>query len=104
MPYPFPKHLFVRAFADALPVENVDRPKQGFTLPFHEWLIKELRNEVQDGIESLAGQSGFFKRYSLQGLWEVFCQNPRKVGWTRPWSLFVLDRYLRNHRLALAGW
>jgi asparagine synthase (glutamine-hydrolysing) len=103
-PYPFPKHLFVKALADILPIKNTDRRKQGFTLPFQSWLVKDLRDEVQDGIESLAGQSGFFRRDSLQRLWDVFCERPSKVGWTRPWSLFVLDRYLKTHRLELACW
>jgi asparagine synthetase B (glutamine-hydrolysing) len=101
--HPFPKHLFVKAFADVLPIQNIDRRKQGFTLPFQEWLIKELRDEVQDGIESLAHQSSLFRKDSLQRLWQVFCQHPHRVGWTRPWSLFVLDRYMRSHRLELAG-
>ncbi len=103
IPHPYPKHLFVRAFADVLPIQNVDRRKQGFTLPFQEWLVNELRNEVQHGIESLGHQSPFFKEGSLQRLWQIFCRRPKSVGWTRPWSLFVLDSYLRANGLELGG-
>ncbi len=103
-PYPFPKHLFVKALGDILPIKNVDRRKQGFTLPFQAWLLEDLRDEVREGIESLAGQTGFFKRASLERLWSVFCEHPNGVGWTRPWSLFVLARYMRSHRLELGSW
>jgi asparagine synthase (glutamine-hydrolysing) len=103
-PNPFPKHFFVKAFADLLPTENSRRSKQGFALPFEEWLLNELRSEVQDGIESLRHLSQFFNGEAVQRLWQVFCQNPKKVGWTRPWSLFVLARYLKHNRLDLSSW
>jgi len=102
VPDPFPKHLFVGAFAKILPTENIRRSKQGFTLPFEEWLVDELRTEVEDGIEILGSKSSFFDGQGIRRLWQVFRQNPQQVGWQRPWALFVLSRYLKQHGLELA--
>jgi asparagine synthase (glutamine-hydrolysing) len=94
--------LFVGAFAKILPTENIRRSKQGFTLPFEEWLVDELRTEVEDGIEILGSKSSFFDGQGIRRLWQVFRQNPQQVGWQRPWALFVLSRYLKQHGLELA--
>jgi asparagine synthase (glutamine-hydrolysing) len=102
IPDPFPKHLFVRAFANILPTENIRRSKQGFTLPFEEWLVNELRAEVEEGIAALASRSSFFDGEGIHRLWQVFQQSPQQIGWQRPWALFVLSRYLNQHGLELS--
>jgi asparagine synthase (glutamine-hydrolysing) len=101
VPDPFPKHLLVRAFANILPTENIRRSKQGFTLPFEEWLVNGLRTEVEDGIETLGGRNSFFDGHGIHRLWEVFQQKPRQIGWQRPWALYVLSRFIKQHRLEL---
>jgi asparagine synthase (glutamine-hydrolysing) len=99
VPKPFPKHLFVRAVKDWLPEENVTRSKQGFTLPFHEWMLHELKGAVWEGLESLVSLNTVFDKKVIRTLWETFSRNPDRIGWARPWSLFVLGRYLATHRL-----
>jgi hypothetical protein len=64
-------------------------PKRGFTLPFEEWLPRQLRPEVE---ETLANQPaalrGVIDAESVRTVWRSFLAG--KCSWTRPWSLYVL--------------
>jgi asparagine synthase (glutamine-hydrolysing) len=89
-----PKPLLADAMADLLPRDFLGRPKMGFTLPFEKWLQQNLRNEVS----SVLGDSDQLKRPGLSAeavgrIWLNFLQKPRAVGWSRPWSLYVLARW-----------
>ncbi|MEI7436952.1 MAG: asparagine synthase (glutamine-hydrolyzing) [bacterium] len=94
-----PKWYFVKAMGDWLPPENVHRVKQGFTLPFREWMQKDLRAEVTDGLDALSRHGAIFNANGLKELWSRFEAEPDRVRWLRPWSLFVLARYLRRMEL-----
>ena len=62
------------------------RKKQGFTLPFDDWLRSgEISSELPE--------HPLLRR---QGLEEVMRDYARgAVHWTRPWSLIVLREFLR---------
>ena len=94
-----PKARLVEALGGALPRDIVMRRKRGFTLPFKEWMLHELRDEVRSGIEALARTGEPFKADGVRELMNAFFQAPEKVGWARPWSLFVLGRYLTGQGL-----
>src|ERR1700741_70240 len=82
-----PKPLLADALTDLLPREFLNRPKMGFTLPFEQWLQGKLRVEVGTVLERTG--CGL----NVQAVREVgdrFLQKPRAVGWSRPWSLYVL--------------
>lgn len=96
-----PKWRFVEAMDDWLPANIVNRAKQGFTLPLKNWMLYELKNQIPEGIGSLARLCGVMRKDALFNLWRCFCSQPERVGWFRPWSLFVLGRYLERHRLEL---
>jgi len=89
-----PKPLLADALADLLPREVLARPKMGFTLPFQKWMELDLRTEVSSVLEDT-------RRLSLSGLnagavkkvWNNFLDKPRAVGWSRPWSLYVLAKW-----------
>ena len=98
-PRAHPKWRFVEAMRSYLPGDIVNRAKQGFTLPFKEWMLGELKDEITEGLHALLRTCPAMKPNVLLGLWERFIAQPEKVGWYRPWTLFVLGRYLRNHRL-----
>jgi len=94
-----PKHLLVDALDGSLPGEVVHRPKRGFTLPFEQWMRQELRSEMEAALDA-----GRIKRGPLGGLlngdevrkvWDAFLR--RTVSWSRPWSLFVLQRWSEMH-------
>ncbi len=74
------------------------RPKQGFTLPFGERMLNELREEVTESIHGLLHACVEMRKDVLLGLWDEFCNERQKIGWYRPWILFVLGRYLEKHR------
>ncbi len=85
-----PKPLLADAMADLLPREFLNRPKMGFTLPFEKWLLGKLRGEVGSVLES--ADNGL-NAQAVREVWRRFLEKPRAVGWSRPWSLYVLARW-----------
>jgi asparagine synthase (glutamine-hydrolysing) len=89
-----PKPLLADALADLLPRDFLARPKMGFTLPFEKWLQTDLRTEVASVLEDTSALSlPALHASTVQKLWRDFLQKPRAVGWSRPWSLYVLAKW-----------
>lgn len=86
----YPKPLLADALADLLPRDFLARPKMGFTLPFEKWLQQNLRREVSSVLED-AGP--ILNSEAVRKIWRDFLAKPRAVGWTRPWSLYVLAKW-----------
>ncbi len=88
-----PKSLLTGAFADVLPEEIVYKRKQGFTLPFKHWLGAELKPTLEASFT--AARSGalgeFLDAAAVRDVWQAFLAG--KTSWSRPWSLFVLQRW-----------
>jgi asparagine synthase (glutamine-hydrolysing) len=90
-----PKKLLVEALAGSLPAEIVYRRKRGFTLPFDHCMRRELRPEIDAVLNAKRIESGPLAGW-LDGkktvrLWDDFLR--RKIWWTRPWALYVLQRW-----------
>ncbi len=47
------KHILKRAVRGIIPDEIIDRPKQGFGVPVHEWLMQKLGDRAQSAVEGL---------------------------------------------------
>jgi asparagine synthase (glutamine-hydrolysing) len=95
-----PKALLVEMLANALPDEIVHRPKRGFTLPFEHWLRGELRAEVEPVLVNKFGEgplSRVLDGKQVSRIWNDFLGG--KTSWTRPWALYVLDRWCELHSL-----
>jgi len=45
------KHIFKRAIADLVPSEVINRPKQGFGVPIHQWINRQLRERIHDTLK-----------------------------------------------------
>jgi asparagine synthase (glutamine-hydrolysing) len=94
-----PKKLLVEALAGTLPDEIVDRPKRGFTLPFEHWLRQELRSEIEPVLSAKRiGEGplgGVLDGGQVQQVWNDFLRGT--VSWSRPWSLYVLERWCELH-------
>ena len=90
-----PKKLLVDALEGSLPAEIVRRPKRGFTLPFEHWMRQELRPEIEPQLSAAkvgAGPlSAVLNGKEVERIWNRFLAGT--VSWTRPWSLFVLQRW-----------
>jgi asparagine synthase (glutamine-hydrolysing) len=97
-----PKTLLVKMLADTLPREIVHRPKRGFTLPFEHWLRGELRAEVEPVLEKKFGDgplAGILNGSQASRIWRDFLEGT--TSWTRPWSLYILDRWCELHSLTV---
>lgn len=96
-----PKHLLVGTLDDSLPDEIVHRAKRGFTLPFEHWLREELRPEVEPVLRgkriSQGPLGGLVDAGRMQQVWQDFLRG--EISWSRPWSLYVLQRWCEEHSL-----
>lgn len=93
-----PKKLLVQALEDSLPDQVVHRPKRGFTLPFEHWLRGDLRPEVESVLEKkIAGGplAGMLDPGQVRQVWHDFLAGT--TSWSRPWSLYVLQRWSELH-------
>jgi asparagine synthase (glutamine-hydrolysing) len=88
------KPLLAGALAELLPRDFLTRPKMGFTLPFEKWLQGNLRAEVSSVLEDARRLSTpGLNSDAVKNIWTSFLQKPRAVGWSRPWSLYVLAKW-----------
>jgi asparagine synthase (glutamine-hydrolysing) len=84
------KSLLKRAMADRLPREIIERPKQGFSVPWKVWQ-EQLRPWASDELRGGAlADSGLFEPARLEDL-----DGPRAGA--RTWALLVLERWARRH-------
>ena len=94
-----PKKLLVSALAGTLPDEIVHRPKRGFTLPFEHWMRQELRSEIEPVLSAKrigdGPLGGLLDGVHVQQVWNDFLCGT--VSWSRPWSLYVLERWCEQH-------
>lgn len=97
------KPLLAEAVADLLPRELLARPKMGFTLPLAKWMQHRLRAEISTVLENVGqlGELGLAAS-SVRDVWRKFLHKPRAVGWSRPWSLYVLARWCEINRVTLS--
>jgi asparagine synthase (glutamine-hydrolysing) len=94
-----PKKLLVGALAGSLPEEILDRPKRGFTLPFEHWMRQELRSEIEPVLSpnriDAGPLAGVLDGGRVQQVWNDFLSGT--ISWSRPWSLYVLQRWCESH-------
>jgi asparagine synthase (glutamine-hydrolysing) len=90
-----PKKLLVQALGGSLPDSIVHRPKRGFTLPFERWMQQELRSEIESVMNARHIENGplggFLSGKQVEQVWKDFLRGA--VSWSRPWALFVLQRW-----------
>jgi asparagine synthase (glutamine-hydrolysing) len=92
-----PKPLLVRALRGELPDKIVHRPKRGFTLPFEHWLRDALRPVVEEALGKIGDGAlgGVISQRATHRVWEDFLEG--RTSWSRPWSLYVLQRWCQQH-------
>ena len=95
-----PKPLLVGALRGTLPDQIVHRRKRGFTLPFEHWLREELRSEVENALGRIAQGplASVLDPRVVSQIWQDFQQG--KTSWSRPWSLYVLQRWCELHSVS----
>ena len=85
------KRLLHSTLDRPLPDGIVDRPKQGFILPFGRWMSGELAPFVRDGMRQLAA-GGWIRPNAPDRVWAAWRDGA--VHWSRPWGLSVLGHFL----------
>jgi asparagine synthase (glutamine-hydrolysing) len=97
-----PKPLLQDALGDLLPEEVRNRPKMGFTLPFEDWMRSQLRDEIDETFSDGEHLEAIGLRpEAVREVWQRFLLAPQRVGWSRPWALFVLARWCSNHQVTV---
>jgi asparagine synthase (glutamine-hydrolysing) len=87
------KRLLHETLKRPLPSAAVNRPKQGFTLPFARWMAADLQPFVRSGMAHLA-DSGWIAADVPDATWRAWQRGA--VHWSRPWALGMLGEFLRN--------
>jgi asparagine synthase (glutamine-hydrolysing) len=94
-----PKPLLVGALWGQLPQEIVHRPKRGFALPLEDWMRDAMRPAVEQAICKI-GEGALGTTISSPAalkVWDDFLAG--RTSWSRPWSLYVLQRWCERHSL-----
>ena len=91
-----PKALLIEALSGVLPENILGQPKRTFTLPWEHWLRGALREKVARGLEQPAeALRPALDRQAVRAVWQDFLAG--KTSWSRPWSLYVLNEWVRRH-------
>lgn len=91
------KPLLVRSLQDILPEISYSHPKQGFVFPFERWFKEDLSGPLEDFFKS--PEFPLWDAQKMQLLWGLF--NSGKLGWSRIWSLFILNDWMRRNKITL---
>ena len=87
--------LLAEALGDLLPEEVVRQPKRTFTFPWERWLRGPLGLQVALRLGGLTPSlAALLDTAMVQTIWRSFLLG--RTGWARPWSLFVLNEWVRQ--------
>ena len=91
-----PKPLLVNALNPPLPDSIVNRKKMGFTLPFELWMRGSLKSEIESVLLTRVSHlNDLLSQTTIEKIWDNFLTG--KISWSRPWSLFVLKRWVEKN-------
>ncbi len=91
-----PKALLITALSDLLPSEVINQKKRGFTFPWATWLRGPLKTKVERGLSELSRALEQALHVEAAGnVWRSYLEG--KTTWSRPWSLYVLNEWTKNH-------
>ena len=90
-----PKSLLLASLGVELPMEVINRPKRGFTLPFERWLRQEMRTTVETSLLGSPSDRTLLNPGAVHDVWARFLEG--KTSWSRPWSLYVLQRWCEQN-------
>ena len=81
---------------DLVPPSIAHQRKRTFTLPWEKWLHGLLSAKISNSIADIpeALESRLDPR-EVQVVWRDFLAG--RTGWARPWSLYVLNEWVRMH-------
>lgn len=90
------KGLLRAALAGLIPAEILNQKKRTFTLPWENWLRTSLRSQIEASLKDLApALQARVKAAGVRQVWDNFMRE--QTSWSRPWSLYVLNEWCRQH-------
>jgi asparagine synthase (glutamine-hydrolysing) len=90
------KELLVAALGDILPEEVVRQTKRTFTFPWENWLRGTLGRRVAAGLtEWSPALDPYLSRELALSVWRDFLNG--RTSWSRPWSLYVLNEWIKRN-------
>jgi Asparagine synthase len=90
------KALLAESLGTLLPREVIEQRKRTFTFPWQRWLRGPLGLEVAMRLGGLTPSlAEVLDRDEVHVVWRSFLNG--RTGWARPWSLFVLNEWVRHH-------
>lgn len=91
-----PKGLLVAAMADILPTQVVSQRKRTFTFPWENWLRGALGKRVAAGLADWSPtlEQEIGASFALE-VWRDFLNG--RTTWSRPWSLYVLNEWVKRN-------
>jgi asparagine synthase (glutamine-hydrolysing) len=93
-----PKDLLISAFEADLPRTVYDRKKQGFTLPWEQWMKTDLKDFCGARIQH------FCQRIDNQQLhkeWSAFLMGKSSLSWSRFWAVVSLEIWLSANEIII---
>ncbi|MBZ5698573.1 MAG: asparagine synthase (glutamine-hydrolyzing) [Acidobacteriia bacterium] len=92
------KRLLLEAARRFLPqslLEDLEtRRKRTFTFPFKRWLTRDMHRTMREAFSSeRLRRLRVLEFGAVDHLWRRYEQSEASVGWSRIWSLFVLERW-----------
>jgi asparagine synthase (glutamine-hydrolysing) len=90
------KALLIESMGSLLPPEITSQKKRTFTLPWEQWLRGPLKPRLEASFANVAPPlASMLKPKGLDSVWHSFLNH--ETSWSRPWSLFVLNEWCREH-------
>jgi asparagine synthase (glutamine-hydrolysing) len=91
------KQLLSDSVSDILPKEILQKPKTGFELPMHEWLLRgTLRPYLDELTSDKLGiiEEGLLNKDAIMRVYRDFLQG--RSHYLKPWSIIVLEHWYRS--------
>ena len=90
-----PKRLLVEACRDLLPEAIIHRPKQGFIMPFADWIRGPLKKECLRHLETIAAVPALDSSV-IWSYWDDFQAGSPRTSWSRVWLLVAFGSWYRR--------
>jgi asparagine synthase (glutamine-hydrolysing) len=91
-----PKALLMESLDDLLPAQVTRQAKRTFTLPWEVWLRGSLGERVSEELANLTPPlQQYVNQRAVDDVWRNF--KTGRTSWSRPWSLYVLNDWIKRH-------
>ncbi|MBZ5502119.1 MAG: asparagine synthase (glutamine-hydrolyzing) [Acidobacteriia bacterium] len=91
-----PKALLIAALRDLLPEEVIAQRKRTFTFPWERWLGGPLGRRVAEGLTDWSPALEPHLNGSVAlAVWKDYLRG--RTTWSRPWSLYVLNEWVKRN-------